>query len=54
MGTDHPIAWYHEFDGRRAWYMGIGHRAELYDANLGSTFTRHVLGGLRWAAGVVE
>ena len=25
MGADHPIAWYHEFDGGRSWYTGMGH-----------------------------
>ncbi|MEY2935375.1 MAG: hypothetical protein RL033_6124 [Pseudomonadota bacterium] len=50
MGSDHPISWYHEFDGGRAWYTAIGHRSELYgDAQ----YTQHLLGGLRWAAGVV-
>lgn len=46
---DHPIAWFHEFDGGRAWYTALGHPNELYgDAR----FTRHLLGGIRWAAGV--
>jgi type 1 glutamine amidotransferase len=49
MGADHPIAWYHEFDGGRAWYTGFGHRTELYQDPL---FTQHLLGGIRWAAGV--
>jgi type 1 glutamine amidotransferase len=48
---DHPIAWCHEFDGGRAWYTALGHVNELYaDAR----FTRHVLGGIRWAAGVAS
>jgi cytochrome c len=47
---DHPIAWYHEFDGGRAWYTALGHPIELYADPL---FTRHLLGGLRWAAGAV-
>jgi type 1 glutamine amidotransferase len=46
---DHPIAWYHEFEGGRAWYTALGHPVELYSD---PTFTRHVLGGIRWAAGV--
>jgi type 1 glutamine amidotransferase len=46
---DHPIAWFHEFDGGRAWYTALGHRIELYTD---PTFTQHVLGGIRWAAGV--
>ena len=60
MGADHPIAWYHEFDGGRAWYTALGHRLELYQASnvpaLQESFaqyTQHLLGGIRWAAGVV-
>jgi type 1 glutamine amidotransferase len=49
MGQDHPIAWYHEFDGGRAWYTALGHRMELYQD---TRFTQHLLGGIRWAAGV--
>lgn len=49
MGDDHPIAWYHEFDGGRAWYTALGHRQELYQDPV---FTGHLLGGIRWAAGV--
>jgi type 1 glutamine amidotransferase len=46
---DHPIAWFHEFDGGRAWYTALGHRQELYQD---PSFTQHLLGGIRWAAGV--
>jgi cytochrome c len=49
MGADHPIAWYHEFEGGRAFYTGLGHRPELYTDPV---FTQHLLGGIRWAAGV--
>jgi type 1 glutamine amidotransferase len=48
---DHPIAWFHEFDGGRAWYTALGHRQELYRDPL---FTQHLLGGIRWAAGVAS
>ncbi len=51
MGHDHPIAWAHEFDGGRAWYTGLGHTMESYSDSL---FLKHVLGGIRWAAGLVE
>jgi type 1 glutamine amidotransferase len=51
MGTDHPIAWYHEYAGGRAWYTGLGHRIELYSD---PQFVEHLLGGIRWAAGVSE
>lgn len=46
---DHPIAWYHEFDGGRAWYTALGHPDELYSD---ARFEQHLLGGIRWAAGV--
>jgi type 1 glutamine amidotransferase len=49
MGTDHPIAWSHEFEGGRAWYTGLGHQAALYSD---PRFTQHLLGGIRWTAGV--
>lgn len=48
MGDDHPIAWYHEYDGGRSWYTAIGHRSELY---ADPDYRQHVLGGLLWASG---
>jgi type 1 glutamine amidotransferase len=48
---DHPIAWYHAFDGGRAWYTALGHPVALYTNPL---FIEHVLGGIRWAAGVAN
>ena len=51
MGNPHPIAWYHEFDGGRAWYSGLGHREVLYDD---TDFGMHLLGGLLWAMGAAE
>src|SRR4029453_6709484 len=49
MGKNHPISWYHEYDGGRAWYTAMGHTTESYSDPL---FLRHVSGGIRWAAGV--
>jgi len=49
MGADHPIAWAHSFEGGRAWYTGGGHTEESYAEPL---FRRHVLGGIRYAAGL--
>lgn len=49
MGSDHPIAWFHEFDGGRSWYTALGHRPELYRDE---GFLQHWLGGIRWAAGL--
>lgn len=48
MGDSHPIAWYHEFDGGRAWYTGLGHTAESYQE---PEFLNHLAGGILWAAG---
>jgi uncharacterized protein len=47
-GTNHPIAWYHAFDGGRAWYTAGGHTAESYREPL---FLQHILGGLEYAIG---
>lgn len=49
MGADHPIAWYHEYDGGRAWYTGGGHTDESFSE---PAFLEHLLGGIRYAAGV--
>ncbi|HZF64860.1 MAG TPA: ThuA domain-containing protein, partial [Chitinophagaceae bacterium] len=47
-GDNHPIAWYHEFDGGRAFYTGLGHTNESYSEPL---FLRHLLGGIKYAMG---
>jgi type 1 glutamine amidotransferase/regulation of enolase protein 1 (concanavalin A-like superfamily) len=49
MGADHPIAWCHGYDGGRAWYTGMGHTNESYAEK---EFLQHVLGGIRYAAGI--
>lgn len=49
MGDDHPSAWYHEFDGGRSWYTGGGHTDASYAE---PDFRAHLLGGLRYAAGL--
>ncbi len=51
MNGDHPIAWCHEFGGGRAWYTGGGHTKESYAE---PEFLKHVLGGIRWAAGKAD
>lgn len=48
MGFDHPISWYHYFDGGRSWYTGLGHTAGTYSEPL---YQQHLLGGIRFAAG---
>jgi type 1 glutamine amidotransferase len=49
MGSDHPIAWSHAYQGGRAWYTGGGHTEDAYTEPL---FRRHLLGGIRFAAGL--
>ncbi|HTE31366.1 MAG TPA: ThuA domain-containing protein, partial [Chryseolinea sp.] len=47
-GTNHPIAWYHEFDGGRAFYTGLGHTKESYSDSL---YLDHLLNGIQYALG---
>ena len=44
-GENHPIAWYHEFDGGRAYYTGGGHTEESFDE---PEFRQHLLGAIEW------
>ena len=47
MGKFHPVAWYHNFDGGRAFYTALGHvPATFSDA----AFQNHLLAGILWAA----
>ena len=45
-GKNHPIAWYHSFEGGRSFYIGLGHRGEVYQD---SRFVSLVLKGLNFA-----
>ncbi len=47
-GANHPIAWYHAFDGGRAFYTGLGHTPESYSEPL---FLKHLWGGISYAMG---
>ncbi|HEX2533153.1 MAG TPA: ThuA domain-containing protein [Chitinophagaceae bacterium] len=47
-GATHPISWYHEFDGGRAFYTGCGHTDESFSEPL---FLQHLAGGIRYAIG---
>ncbi|MFF5636992.1 ThuA domain-containing protein [Streptomyces sp. NPDC012825] len=51
MSGDHPIAWCKGYEGGRAFYTGGGHTDESYAE---PAFRRHLLGGIRWAAGTTE
>ena len=47
MGASHPMAWYHKFDGGKAFYTELGHTNESYEDPL---FLIHILGGIQYAA----
>jgi uncharacterized protein len=47
-GSYHPIAWYHEFDGGRAFYTALGHTNESFSEPL---FLKHIFGGLQYVLG---
>jgi type 1 glutamine amidotransferase len=46
MGENHPLAWYREVDGGRAWYTALGHFDEHYTDPV---YRGHILGGILWA-----
>ena len=47
MGNFHPISWYHEFDGGRAFYTALGHIPAVYSD---PAFLNHIYAGIFWAA----
>jgi type 1 glutamine amidotransferase len=48
-GDNHPMCWYHDFEGGRAFYTEMGHTKESYTDPV---YLQHVLGGLRYAMGI--
>ncbi|MEH6582361.1 MAG: ThuA domain-containing protein, partial [Halioglobus sp.] len=47
-GGEHPISWYQEYDGGRAFYTAMGHTKKSYK---NPVFLRHLLGGIAYAMG---
>ena len=47
-GDFHPISWYHDFDGGRAFYTGGGHTNQSFAE---TDFMTHILGGIQYAIG---
>ena len=47
-GEHHPMSWYHEYDGGRAFYTALGHTKESFSEEL---FLKHLLGGIQYAIG---
>lgn len=47
-GDNHPMAWYHDFNGGRAWYTELGHTEESFAE---PNYLKHLLGGIQYAIG---
>ncbi len=47
-GDNHPMAWYHDYDGGRAFYTELGHTEESYAE---PNYLKHILGGIQYAIG---
>ena len=47
-GVFHPMSWYHDFDGGRAFYTELGHTEESYSE---PNYLKHLLGGIQYAIG---
>jgi len=47
-GDNHPMAWYHDFDGGRAWYTELGHTEASFEEE---NYLKHILGGIQYAIG---
>lgn len=47
-GDWHPMSWYHDYDGGRAFYTELGHTEESY---LEENYLKHLLGGIQYAMG---
>lgn len=50
-GNYHPMSWYHEYDGGRAFYTELGHTEESYSEE---NYLKHLLGGIQYAIGENE
>ncbi len=47
-GKFHPMSWYHEYDGGRAFYTEMGHTEESYSEE---NYLKHLWGGIQYAMG---
>ena len=48
-GGNHPMAWYHDFEGGKIFYTALGHTEESYSEPL---LLQHILGGIQYSLGV--
>lgn len=45
MGDNHPMSWYHEYDGGKAFYTNFGHENATF---VNPVFVKHLTGGLNY------
>ena len=50
-GKNHPITWYHEFDGGRSFYTGLGHLEKTYEDK---RFKELLRKGILYATGQIK
>ncbi len=43
----YPVAWYHDYDGGRAFFTSLGHESSMTEPE----FANHILGAISWAKG---
>lgn len=47
MGDFHPMSWYHEYDGGKAFYTNFGHTPETFSSE--PLMAQHIGEGIKWA-----
>jgi uncharacterized protein len=48
-GDNHPMAWFHDFEGGKIFYTELGHTKESYSEPF---FLQHILGGIQYSLGI--
>ncbi|MEX2382867.1 MAG: ThuA domain-containing protein [Opitutales bacterium] len=48
---DYPIAWTKNYSEGRVFYTSLGHRDDVWESE---DYQKHLIGGIRWALGLVE
>ncbi|RCR68627.1 ThuA domain-containing protein [Larkinella punicea] len=46
MGDNHPMSWFHEYDGGKVFYTNFGHPDETFT---NPVYLKHLLGGIQYA-----
>lgn len=46
MNNNHPVSWFHEYDGGKVFYTALGHTKECFSDPI---FLKHLWAGMKWA-----